>query len=273
MFQPAAILPEDLEAALAPAIGGEHIVKVTEEPWGHVADLLQPEAASGVMTLDTGYELPDTGKVLQIMVDRSGARSSVEMSVTLGVTFADDTTGTATATFTIPDYVPNQSFNLPIGAGVEFIPSVDKLIKLVNTVNSVVGGAVNNKFQIVALPNLDSFVRVGCTDQANFKLPVGSSISIPCGLNPSRYTKRGRGEPGTLTVSERWTSYLTGLTRLNGFFCSAMVEIVKEERIVTDRIVVNRWRPMAGPNIGDGDDVVKADGEGSFSDFVVFTAR
>lgn len=273
-FQPLPIDAADLEAALAPAIGGEHIVKVSEQPWGHVADINQPAADSGVATMDVAYDLPNTGKILQLVVDRSGARSDAEMALTLNVTFDNDAPGTVTATFDVPERVPNQSFNFPQGAAAEFIPSVpNRTVKAVLGVAGMVGGATANRFQIVALPDLSSFVRVGCTDQANFKLPVGSSISIPCGLNPSRFTKRGRGEPGSLNVSERWTDYLTGLTRINGFFCSAMVEIIKEERILTDRFVVNNWRPMASPQIGDGDDVVKADAEGNFSDYAVFTAR
>lgn len=275
-YTPAAIEAADLEAALAPAIGGEAKVFISEDPFQVVADVRQPAIASGVMTLNTAFSLPAGGKDLALVVDRSGARSAVEMSVTLNVVFDDDSTGTVVATFDVPDRAPSQRYSFPQGAAVDFIGQgggANKKVKTVSSLQAVVGGAVNNRFEVIALPELESYVLVGCTNQANFRLPVGNSLPIPCGLNPSRFTKRGRGEPGTLNVIEKYSDYLLGLTRTNGLFVTGMVEIQKDERILTDRFVVGSWRPMASPEIGDGEDIATANGEGNFSAFAIFTAR
>jgi hypothetical protein len=278
-YNPTDIPSADLETALSPAIGGEAKVYVSETPWGSVGDVLMPAENSGILTLHNAYSLPGAGKDLALIVDRAGAvsASGVLLEVTFNVTFDDNTGGTAKASYAIPGRAGNQGFSLPRGAAIDVIPvgggNLAKKIKQVNFVTSVAGGAANNRFELVALPELASYYLVGCTNQANFKLPVGSSLPIPCGLNPSRYTKRGRGEPGTLNVIEKYSDYLDGLTRLNGLFVTAMVEISKDERVLTDRFVLSHWHPMASPQIGDGDDIATADGEGNFSQFAVFTAR
>lgn len=277
-FTPTAISADDLETALAPAIGGERKVYVSEKVVGHVADITLPAEASGIMTLNSAYTLPDVGKHLVLVVDRAGARSTVTMVVTLNVILADSTVTTAVGTFTVPARSQVQFYSMPQGAAVDLLPqgagNADKKIKTVSGVASVVGGAANNRFAILAPPDIDTeFYFVGCTNQSNFKLPIGKSLPIPCGLNPTAYVKRGRGESGSLNVIEKYSDYLLGLTRLNGFFATALVEVRKDERVLTDRFLVVNWRPMASPDIGDGDDIATATGEGDFSQFAIFTAR
>lgn len=278
-FTPASITADDLETALAPAIGGERKVYVSEETVDHVADIRQPEENSGIKTMNTAYALPAAGKHLAVIVDRAGARSANSvMSIQFNVTFADSSTGTATATFSIPARSANQKKSMPQGTAVDLLPdsggNLLKKIKTLGEIAAVVGGDVNNRFVVVAVPDLDAdFSFVGCTNQSNFKLPIGNSLPIACGLNPSAFVKRGRGEAGTLNVIEKYSDYLHGLTRMNGLFVTAVVELWKDERVLTDRFLLANWRPMASPEIGDGDDVATATGEGNFSMFGVFTAR
>jgi hypothetical protein len=272
------IAAADLETALSPAIGGEAKVYVSETPWGSVGDVRQISETSGILALHTAYSLPSAGRDLALIVDRAGAPSAsgVLLEVTFAVQFDDSTMGTARASYTIPARAANQGWSLPRGTAIDVIPvgapNLAKKIKAVYNA-SVTGGAANNRFELVALPEQASYYLVGCTNQANFKLPVGSSLPIPCGLNPTRFTKRGRGEAGTLNVIEKYSDYLDGLTRLNGLFVTAMVEISKDERVLTDRFVLQNWHPTASPELGDGDDIATATGEGNFSQFAVFTAR
>jgi hypothetical protein len=277
-YEPDDIADSDLQVALDPSIGGENKVYASFEPVVVAGLITQPAAASGVLTIESTFDNTGggTARDFQVVVDKTGARSEAEIAITLAVTFADDTNGLAVATFEIPDRSPNQMFSIGQGTAVDLVGTGGnsaKKIKRIISVNTVVGGAANNRFRIVAYPEEATFFLIGCTNEANLTLPVSKSLPIPCGLNGSAFVKSGRSDPGTLTVTEKYVDYMAGLGRVNGHFATAMVVCFKDERIVTERIVVGKWKPMASPQIGDGDDIVTQQAQGNFETFAIFTAK
>jgi hypothetical protein len=59
---------------------------------------------------------------------------------------------------------------------------------------------------------------------------------------------------------------------VNGLFVTAKIETWKDERVLTERTYIDRWKAMANPDRGDGNTVVEADTQGNFQTFAVFTA-
>lgn len=272
--KPTDISAADLQIALDPEIGGEIKVYASYDPWVIAGQLTQPEENSGVLALEATFD-NNADRDFQVVVDRTGMRSDVELVISLNVRFADSTDGVAEATFAVPARSHNQKFSVGQGTAVDLIGTGDdsaKKVKQILGVASVVGGEAGNRFQIVAVPDEDKFFLIGCTDEAGLTLPLGASLAIACGLNASAHVKRGRGEPGQLTVTEKYVDYMHGLGRLNGHFCTAKVEAYKDERVLTERIVVHKWKPMASPSAGEGDDTVTAQAQGNFQEFAVFTA-
>lgn len=274
-YAPAAIADIDIPSAETPELGGESKAYVSFEPWRLIADIKQPVADSGVATMNQAFDLPVGGHDLQ-MVSVNGARSAVELVMTLGVTFADNSTGTATATFAIPARSKNQSFWIPQGIAVDVMgvgAGAGKKIKYVNpTLTSVVGGDTNNIFMLVALPEEATYSLIGCVRNKNAVLPIPKSKSIACGMNGSAFVKTARSEPGTLTISQAYVDYMDGLARINGHFVTVRIDTLKDERLLTERTVVARFKGMSSPNRGDGDDEVEASAEGNFQEFAVFVA-
>ena len=272
---PPPVEDEDLQTAIDPEIGGEKQLYVSMDPWQFIADIQQPAEASGVLTLNPLFSLSDNGPLDLQLLSYNGARSDEDIVVTFGVTFDDGTNGQATATFAVPARSGNQSPTVPAGMAVDVNGAGNKAtnqIASVNSIVSVVGGDVGNKFKLVAMPDDSTFSRVGFVTTAGLKLPVSTSVAIPDGLDGSAAIKRGRSEAGTLQAKAGYIDYMNGLARVNGLFVTAKIETWKDERVLTERTYIDRWKAMANPDRGDGNTVVEADTQGNFQTFAVFTA-
>ena len=209
------------------------------------------------------------------LVSTNGALSASEMVATFGVVFADDTEGSAVATFAIPARAVNQAFSIPAGTAADLMgvgAGALKQIASITGLTSITGGYVGNQFKLVALPDAASYSLVGFVTEAGLKLPVSGSVAIADGFDGSAAIKRGRSEPGTLTAKSHYIDYMTGLARINGFFVTARIYVMKDDRVLTERTIIGRWKAMCNPTRGDGNDPVMGDAEGAFQEFAVFVA-
>lgn len=262
----------DLLLADNPEIGSDSTVHVSYDPVVEVADISQIIPASGTLTPLSGVLDSVLGNDLQL-VCTSPIRSATAVAVTLAVVFADASSGQATATFAIPTYAKNQTAHLPQGLAADFVGAgagAGKKIKQVTSLVSVVGGENGNRFKVVALPELTSFVDIGCKRSANETLPIPKSLPIPCGKNGSAFTRRGRSDPGMLEVSAMSFGAADGLARLAGHRVTTMVEVRKEGGVLTQRSVYGGWICTPQTPRGDGDDEVVASAEGNFELFGMF---
>ena len=209
------------------------------------------------------------------LLSTNGALSACEIVATFGVVFADDTAGTAAATFAIPARAVNQASCVPAGTAVDIAGlagGAGKQIASITGLLSIVGGYVGNQFKLVALPDADSYSLVGFVTEAGLKLPVSGSVAIADGFDGSAAIKRGRSEPGSLTAKSHYIDYMSGLARINGFFITARIDVLKDDRVLTERTIIGRWKAMCNPTRGDGNDPVMGDAEGSFQEFAIFVA-
>ena len=279
---PAPIADADLQTAIDPEIGAEKQLFVSYNPWNYLGDIAQTLAGVGDVDGAGTYTpnpiavaaAPDSGFDLQL-ISTNGALSVEEIVATFGVTFADATVGTATATFAIPARAVNQAFSIPAGTAVDLIgvgAGAAKQIATITGLTSITGGYVGNQFKLVALPDATSYSLVGFVTEAGLKLPVSGSVPIADGFDGSAAIKRGRSEPGTLTAKSHYIDYMSGLARINGFFVTARIDVLKDDRVLTERTIIGRWKAMCNPTRGDGNDPVMGDAEGAFQEFAVFVA-
>lgn len=262
-----------LPIARSKTIGAESIVKANYHGWTDVAAILMQAPTSGTLTGTPGYADPGSGLDMQVRC-ANGVLSAGALVLTFGVTFADASSGSATATLTPPTWAKDQSFNFPQGFAVDLIGTAGNSAKKISTVNSLTSisnGAGGNRFEIVSLPaTAADYFEIACVKDKSPKLPVTKSVAIPCRYDGSSDVKKGRSEPGALDVASRYNTYGDGLLRLNGHAVTPMVEVWKEDQVLTERYVYENWRPQANPKSTDGDAEDEVTATGMFERFCIF---
>jgi len=262
----------DIRVAEAAQIGAEVTVMASYEDLTSVGSISITAPTSGTFAGENSYTAPSAGHDMQLLC-ANGVRSAAQVVVTLGVTFADDTAGSAVATFNGPQggWGNDTTFNLPQFLSVDIIGAAGnsaKKIKTVNSLTSIAGGSAGAKFDIVALPV--DWIPITCSMNKEPTLPVTKSMPIRCGYNPSRFTKKVPGDPGSLSLTTKRRSYADGLERLNGHRVSIMLVHKKDDALLTERNIFTGVRFMAQPKFGDGEAEAEVTAEGNFEGVAIF---
>jgi hypothetical protein len=116
-------------------------------------------------------------------------------------------------------------------------------------------------------------VMQGCTRGKNFDLQIPSTVTVACGYEGTKYTKKGRSEEVELELEYVHFSSYNGMSRLNGGRCSLLVEVIKDDAVGSERVVLTGHRPNYSPSRGDGDDEVVGTSSGAYESFLLFSAR
>jgi hypothetical protein len=260
----------DAAVANSPELGGESRLSMSYEDFGVIGEITQAAPNSGTFAAQVpAFSYESTGNDLALLC-KTAVRSSVPVVITFGVTFGDNTTGTATATFSIPSYSQNQSYNLPAGLAVDVNGvggGAAKTIKIINSM-TVVGGAANNVFQLVSLPS--TWYPIGCAKKKDMTPNVPKAVPIACGLNASAFTKYGLSDPGQLDLEALHFTYADGLTRFQGDRASAKVDVYKDGRVLSERVIMGGFRAAVKNPKGDGNDEARDTTTGFFEIFAVF---
>jgi hypothetical protein len=269
-----AIAAEDLDLAASAMIGAESLLSVA---WGDamsVGTLDQTGASTGSFTAESAYD--DSVVQDMIIVADNGLLSSAQIEVTFDVHYEPGppgTAGTAKGTFTPPSYALNQGFNFPVGFAVDLTVqgagNSAKKILTIDGVNAIAGGRAGNRWRVFVLPS--DFQFVACAMDKNPGLPSPKAVPIACGYDASRWIKKGRSEVPTLECSAKYTSYGDGLMRMNGHRVTAMIEAVKDDRLLTERAIFIGWRPTVTARHGDGDTEDEARATGNYETACIFT--
>jgi hypothetical protein len=235
---------------------------------------------SGQTVTITGSNSTPTLNGPRVVTVLSSTTFSVPVTVTVAGTAGsvqgpvNDVATTATATFSPPGTAQDASFNFPPGLGVDFIVdgngNENRTIRSIVSVDEVSGGRAGNKFFIMALPNRDSYTQIMCATDKSIPIPVGKSVSIPCGFDGSRWVKKGRSEAVSAEFTAKYGSVADGLARVNGHRVTVMVETHKDDRILTERLVLTGWRPVVSIKKGDGEAEAEASASGMYEVFAGF---
>jgi hypothetical protein len=216
------------------------------------ADAATTTGSAVVTSASAAFTAADVGKAISGTGIPVGATILSRQSATQ-ITLSGNATATAT------------------GVSITIQGRVDRSATKIRTVDSIAaitGGLLGDRFEIVAFP--DSFVDVMCATDKNPTIPVPKSIAIPCGYNGSRWIKKGRSEAPNLEVAAKLTSGGDGLMRMNGHRVTAMIEVHKEDRLLTERQLFGNWRPSASPRMGDGDAEAEVRATGLYETWAVF---
>lgn len=262
----------DIPVANAPELGGESRLYISYEEFAVVAEITQVAPNSGNYVAQApAFNFTNDGKDLALLA-KTAIRSDVNVVVDFGVTFEDDTTGTARATFTKPSTAQNQTANLPVGLAVDISGLAGNALKKIKAINSILaftGGEINNVFQVISLPS--NWNLIGCAKSKNFTPPgVIKAKPIACGLNGSAFVVGGMSDPGSLELEALHFTYGDGLSQLNGHRGAIMVARYAAGRVLSERLVGGGFRAQTKVNRGDGDDEARDVSSGLVEIFAVF---
>jgi hypothetical protein len=265
--------PGDLDLAGSATIGAESLLSLSWDDVIEVGTLVQTGATTGSWTGQPGYDTA-TARDLVIFAD-NGLLSAAQIEITFDVHYdaPGTTVGTAKAILIPPSYALNTGFNFPqafaLDLTVQGSGNSGKKIFSIDGLNAITGGKTNNRLRVMALP--ETFHFVACVKDKNPGFPSPKSVAIACGYDASRWIKKGRSEVPTLECSAAYTSYGDGLMRANGHRLTAMIETVKDDRLLTERAIFTGWRPTVTARRGDGDTEDEARATGNYEAALVFT--
>lgn len=263
--------PGELDLAGSATIGAESLLSVSWDDVIEVGSLLQTANDDGSFTPQSGYDTSVARDM--IIVADNGLLSAAQIDVIFNVHYEGNVSGTAMASFLPPSYAQNQGFDFPQGFAVDLTVqgsgNEDKKILSIDSLDSISGGKINNRWRMFVLP--ETFHFVACVMDKNPGFPSPKAVAIPCGYDGSRWIKKGRSDAPTLECSSKYTSFGDGLMRATGHRLTAMLETVKDDRLLTERAVFTGWRPVVTARRGDGDSEDEARATGNYETAMVFT--
>lgn len=269
------ITAAQVDAARKPEIGVESGVWFAPENCVLLGSVEASAAAVATYTSAGGAGIPTGGRDVVVRCSSQGLTgvAGSAMTVKLNVTYDDDTTGTATATFHIPTYTPTSVNKFPLGMVSDLVPDAPgdaaKKVKTVTSLNAVSNQMAGNRFEVWTTPNEADFVFIDCTTSkaGQFKMP--SVVNIACGYDGAAYTKFGRSEPKPLNIGFRDRGPLEQLNRFAGHSGTVRIDVKKDGYIHSNRIFYSGFRVVPTSDRGEGDDVVEAKAEGTYEQFFV----
>lgn len=277
LYAPGAIVASDLDIAQGPYFGGEflvyltrkpavlayelEVVTVTADPNGEFQDL--------ILTPTPGVTLPSGGVDLQVAL-RSPILSPIEISLGGAGTNAANNETDLFANFGPPPRSANQSFNFERGTAVDLAPT-NGLAKSVENMG-ILGGNVGAKFGIFQLPELADYTFIGCTTEMEFNTRARIAKGVDCGMESDAFVKRGKTQPGMLSIGSKLKGFMDGLTRFDGAKCTCMMIGLKDGQVLAERLVFTQFVPTIKPKLPEGDGEATLAGEGKFVEQLFFTA-
>lgn len=274
-YTPAAIQTVDYVIARNHMLGGEVKLYATKERALLLGSVQGNGTNSGTLTVDEVYDdlLAATPAPLAIRVDGevTGAGTVV---ITLGVTFADDTTGTCAFTYEPPNWVTNQTNDFGHNAAVEGVPSAaGKLIKAINSVVSVTNAQRYATFEIWKLPqDTARWKLVPMITSVNPQSGIRPGVAIADGLDGTREVVEGRSPESSIELRANHKAYVDGLARFGGSYCCLRVERWAGGKILLERSVLVNCILQVNPEFGEGSDKVQTIGSGFMTRQLNFAA-
>lgn len=273
-FVPSSVDVADLGIAQAPFFGGEFAVYLSAKPCYRIGTIDLTAAGTGTYTDDPTTSITAvnaSGADLQVMAESDIISPGGQFSCWIMGTNASDAVCSGVARFSPPSWVYNQSYDFQQGYAVDVDAGVNKF-KTVTGVALIQNGAKNMKLKVLMLPALTDFSLVGCSTGSDFTDNARPSKAIPCGMKGNAFTKKGRSEQATLKISSNLISFGDGLGRMSGKRCTAMLVGLKEDAVITDRLVFTEYIPRVSPKIGEGDNTSSVDADGNYTDCAYFIA-
>ena len=277
IYVPPAIVSTDLDIVESGYFGGEFGVFLTNVPAVVVGEVDLPGSGQGSYVAHNGASIKAGGADLQL-----GAISPVLSNVALAIKLAtldNSVTPVAmdiTATFTPPARATNQSFNFGRGAATDFVPGTSgkKITSITGMAASspLVGGGRNQKFSVLQLPEQSDYELIVATKDVDFNTRSRMAKGIDAGMEADYWIKRGKTQPGELTIGSKLQSFVEGMMRYDGLKCTLMLVGLKDGVVTGDRLVFTEYVQTVKPRLPDGDSEAEIPSTGKFKEVFYFFA-
>jgi hypothetical protein len=238
MQRPTDISTANLAIALKPLFGREKKLKLSLQPAIEMANL----TVDGLNHLNTSLSnagaiqlLARPSEVL-IKLDEE-VRANAAMIIGVVGTDQDGAYLSGSARFSNPTYAQEQGYGFPAGTGREVVVTDGRKFKtIVNIIPTALDtGALGAKFSVFGMPDMSTYVLVGCRVNLNYTPENREPTSIACGGGDPAYVKPGQKPKREVSVTVKLPTLSDGLKRYNGM--SNLVALAvsdKEDRVITD---------------------------------------
>jgi len=264
----------------SPEIGVETRLSYSRQPMQRLCIIQQDDVSSGILTPDPTYlaPAPTFGFDIQIAAG-SEIYSDEPVQVALAVHFDDGTQGSGIGLIQPSALQLDQDDGFPVGtasdlqllkAGVDV--SLTRKVATVDGLLNINGGDVGNTFYVMACPDVTSYTLIQNINNRDVQVPVSKAVNIPSGYDGARWIKKGRSEPPKLDIKANYIGFGQGLPRIAGQRVTIMMETWKDDRVLTERMIVGGYRPDVKIGKPDGNGLAEATATGEFEtgSFAVF---
>jgi hypothetical protein len=281
-YLPSAIVDQELDIARAAYFGGEFAVYMSQRQAILLGEVALTAAGEGTWTPNAGASIPATGADLAIVpITPINSEDAVEISLTgHDTTAATPLVVIAHAKFSPPARAGNQSFNFARGfaqdmeqkhTGVGTPTGLFGALDATQT-PTIVGGGANQKFRVYILPEATDYELIQATTEIDFNTKDRPAKGIDAGMESDFWVKRGKAQPGELTIGSKFRSFTDGMARYSGQKCTCMLVGLKEGQSLVDRLVFTQWVGAIKPKLPEGDGEATQESAGKFVDHLFFIA-
>jgi hypothetical protein len=278
LYVPSSIPAASLDVAAAPYLGGEFNVYLTAVAAILIGEVNLTAAGAGAYT-DNGAtaivaQSPSTGADLQLVALTPLISTATCIIKLAGLNDAGTpVTQDGTATFAPPARAANQSKTFGRGIATDLVAATKfTTITGLALATPITGGAANVRFGLFQLPVQADYSLVGCTTDINFNTKSRQAKGIDCGMETDAFIKRGKTQPGELSIGSKLKGFAEGLARFDGLKTTCMLVGLKDGQETCDRLVFTEWVPNIKPRFPEGDGEATIDAEGKFAEHAFFIA-
>lgn len=276
LYIPSGVLAADVPLAQRPFLGGEFTVKYTFKEAVLLATITLTGATAGTMSLEPGVALPASpGTDLQVALLNPLRSNGSPLAVGISAKGVTTETLVGTATFTPSALLRDGSSNLPMGTATDVVTAAAE--KYITgspglTLGTIANGVAGTRLGVFMLPASADYTLIGCTGEIRISDKSRKPKNIACGMNQSAFVKPGVTEVGTVNVGSKVRSFLEGLARIRGQRVTMLIEGIKEDSVLVDRIVLTSVVSNSPIRIPEGDGEVMVEAEGQYEDALFFAA-
>lgn len=277
MLRPRTLTTDDYVVALKPSKGYEQQLHVSLEQSTELGTLEIAALNSGTFTANAAdvARLLATPQELVAVAESDLDGGAENIVVSLSVLYADNTLGTATATFSNPAYSNISEKRFPRSWAAEVIADADKLIKAIAGIASINAEpeAIGAKITFFGLPSLSTFRKIPCKTQLNWDPRVAMPEPVRCGRDPSAFIKPGDLSEGALEITSKVPTFADSLARLNGLRVTGLIKEVKEDKLNTMNVFVMGLIMTARANVGESQEDVTLAATSRYEDVAILVAQ
>jgi hypothetical protein len=272
LYLPGTLGQADLDILAAPYFGGEFAVLFSHTAAKLIGTVELTAAGVGTYTDNPATNISDGGADLQIVATTPIRSPGGEFSGRFD-TSSSGAGSFGDFSFAPPGWVADQSHHFERGIATDIIEEFGAAIISIESNSPVISnGAANMKLDIYELPPLNSYVLIGCTSDINFNDRGRAAKGIDCGMETDAFVKRGKSNPGELSIGSKFKGFAQGLSRFSGDKVTAMLIGVKEGQVTGDRLVFTNYVPTIETRLPDGEGEAMADSKGKFQELLMFPA-